>query len=76
MAGLAALGLGVAIARSRNGADSVPEGWSERGADWFNSLPWEDALYLLTLQSDDTPDEQRLGPLRESYSKATGYAWD
>ncbi|MEW2485796.1 hypothetical protein [Streptomyces sp. NPDC048411] len=55
------------------------EGWSKEGADWFNNLPWEDALYLLTRQEDDVrdeEDEQRLGRIRESYEKATGYKWE
>jgi hypothetical protein len=55
------------------------EGWSKEGGDWFNSLPWDDALYLLARQGDDVrdeEDEQRLGTLRESYEKATGHKWD
>ncbi|WP_346230136.1 hypothetical protein [Microbispora maris] len=54
------------------------EGWSKEGADWFNSLPWDDAKYLLTRQEGDVrdkEDEKRLGRLLESYEKATGYKW-
>lgn len=55
------------------------EGWSAEGAEWFDNLPWDDALYLLTRQDDDVVDEAdelRLGRLRESYQEATGYEWD
>jgi hypothetical protein len=73
------IGIGVAVALSKNAknnCDDGEEGWSKEGADWFNNLAWEDALYLLTRQEDDIPDEedeQRLGRLKESYEKATGH---
>jgi hypothetical protein len=61
------------------GKRNLPEdGWSKEGEEWFNSLDWEDAQFLLTRQADDPrteKDEERLDRLRGSYERATGETW-
>jgi hypothetical protein len=51
-------------------------GWSAEGAAWLDNLDWDDFLYLLGRQYEDTTtaqDEVTLGRLRAGYENATGY---
>ena len=61
------------------GSRKVPEeGWSQEGGEWFDSLDWEDAKFLLTQSADDSLTEksqERLARLRQSYEDATGENW-
>lgn len=62
------------------GKRQIPdEGWTEEGAQWFNSLSVEEVVDLKFLQDygvQDDEDQQKLDAFREGYERATGETWE
>lgn len=59
--------------------DEGETGWSEEGAEWFNSLSIEEVVDIKMLQDygvEDEEDQEKLEKLRKSYETATGRKWN
>ncbi|RKN43210.1 hypothetical protein [Streptomyces hoynatensis] len=71
-AGVALIGLAKGQGKANRPDDD--EGWSQEGADWFNSLSVEEFVDLMWLGDygvQDEEDQKLLETLRGSYEEAT-----